>query len=550
MKKILILTLFFIFIFIPKDVFAQEKIDSFNTKITASQNGDMTIEENIIYDFGLSDRHGIFRYIPLVSQIGDLYRVIDVQFLEVKRDGKNEKYQVDHQSDQTEVKIGDKDKTISGPHLYQIKYQVKNGIGSNYSDHDEIYWNITGEGWQVPISSVSATITTDFNLTPNQTRCFTGSPGSTLEYCQIESLPNAKKITTTRTLEPYEGLTIVTSFPVNTFPDSVLQTSSPVFDPDFISFLKVLIPIYFILNIILAPILIFWYHKNKPKNNLGKVGVNFDLPEYPKGKRIAPAESGTIDNAKLDKDDITATIVDLAIRKYLKIEQVKTKGKFLRFGSSEDYKLIKIKEDDNLNNFEKSLLSKIFDNKKEILTKDIKLTFTDFSSLEEQNFKSLVQRGFYSKNPKTQMSTLLTLGIILTVSLNLILGPTLIWLSRVLNGRTKLGDQIDHNTDGLKIFLKNMNRHYKWQAENFFFVEKMIPYAIALGFIDQYMEQLKILKPDYKPTWYSGSGNFYTHYPIFNSAFSSHVTTTAPSSSSGFSGSSGGGGGGGGGGSW
>lgn len=97
-----------------------------------------------------------------------------------------------------------------------------------------------------------------------------------------------------------------------------------------------------------------------------------------------------------------------------------------------------------------------------------------------------------------------------------------------------------------------MSREYSWQAKNFYFVEKMIPYAMALGFINEYMEQLKILKPDYKPTWYSGAGNFYSVYPVFATSMSSNITTSAPSSSSGFSGggSSGGGGGGGGGGSW
>ena len=110
---------------------------------------------------------------------------------------------------------------------------------------------------------------------------------------------------------------------------------------------------------------------------------------------------------------------------------------------------------------------------------------------------------------------------------------------------------MDWKTDGLKIFLKATNRYNTWQAKNFIFLEKMIPYAIALGFIEQYMKQLKILKPDYQPSWYRGSGNFYTIYPHVTSSMNSNVTTTAPSSSSGFSGgSSGGGGGGGGGGSW
>ena len=134
---------------------------------------------------------------------------------------------------------------------------------------------------------------------------------------------------------------------------------------------------------------------------------------------------------------------------------------------------------------------------------------------------------------------------------SLILGPVLLYLSSKLNGRTSTGDEMDWKLDGLKIFLKATKRYDVWQTKNFVFIESMIPYAMALGVIEDYMKNLEILKPDYKPSWYTGYGNFYSMYPTFNTTASSNVTTTAPSSSSGFSGgSSGGGGGGGGGGSW
>jgi uncharacterized membrane protein len=111
---------------------------------------------------------------------------------------------------------------------------------------------------------------------------------------------------------------------------------------------------------------------------------------------------------------------------------------------------------------------------------------------------------------------------------------------------------MDHQVEGLKIFLKNMTRHYNFQVKKAITVEKYIPYAMAFGFIDQFMDQIKQIYPDYQPGWYSGHSNFYAARMGMISSMSSHMTTSAPSSSSGFSGggSSGGGGGGGGGGSW
>ncbi len=535
--------------FTPRAAFAEESIRNFDVSLTAHKDGVMSITETIQYDFDNHYKHGIYRFIPLISQVGDLYRVITVHFTKVERDGNAEDYSVSSSADQTQVKIGNPDKTITGVHIYQIEYDVENGIGSNYSDHDEIYWNVTGNSWDVPIASSSLLLKTDFGVPPGKTVCYTGLLGSRAGNCAISDTNGGKNIITSSLLSPSEGFTIVSSFPVNTFPKSTLQKNKPFVGSDMLYVLRLLLVLYIILNVVVAPWLLYWYLKHKRKKNFGPPTVNFDKPEYPKGERITPAEVGTIDTCKLEKDDITATIFDLAIRKYIKIVHIQEKGKFLGLGKKDDYQLVKLKSFDDLNPFEKRLANSIF-TIDTVSLKEVKLDYTDFSSLEEKNFASLIKRGFYSKNPRTQQGVLLFLGILTTCTLNVFLGPLLLFLSRKLNGRTALGDEIDWKNDGLKLFLKSMSRHYKWQAEKAYIVERMIPYAIALGCIDEFMQQLKILNPKYSPSWYSGSGNFYTAYPFFATSFNSNVTTSAPSSSSGFSGGSGGGGGGGGGGSW
>ena len=543
--KLFTCLLFLLVLFIyPIFAFAEEKIDSFDTSVVAHKDGTMTVTENIYYDFGDEERHGIFRNIPLVSRVGDLFRVVEVDFVEVLRDGKDEPFSVENMPKETEVKIGDADKEITGAHNYIIIYTVKNGIGSNYEDHDEIYWNTTGNDWDIPIEKASATITTNFGVDTNRVACFIRSGNYNAQSCTFP--PDIfNPVTTTATIQPGEGLTIVAGFPVNTFPKSVLQKSEPVFDPDFLNLLKIYFPIALGLNLLLAPYLLFRYFKNKSKVRLGSPSVNFDIP-----KNLAPFEAGIIDNAKLEKDDVIATIFDLAIRKYIKIEEVKV-AKALR-PDSFDHKLIKLREYDGANKFEEDLMNDLFETGDEVKIEDLKTSFyTTFSKLEKEAFNALVSKKLYTKNPKSQMGLLLVLGIISLVLGNIILGPVLIFLSRKLTGRTEAGDKADHEVDGLKIFLKAMSRHYKFQTKSLITVEKYIPYAIALGLQDQFMEQLKIIDPNYKPGWYSGSHGFYYGYSGMYSSMGVNMTTSATSSSSGFSGgSSGGGGGGGGGGSW
>jgi len=554
-KLIFVFSIFIFFVCTPRLVFA-ETIHSFDVNIIVQKNGNMNVSETINYNFGDSQKHGIYRFISLFTKVGNLYRVIKIENIAVLRDNRAENFSTTDNAQDLNIKIGNANLTISGNHIYKISYTVLNGIGSNFSDHDEIYWNATGNDWQVPIEAADIKITTDFNAVQNNLICFTGVSGAKDSNCTTGD----GQVSSTQELSPGEGLTVVAGYPVGTFPKSVLVNQPPkTLSATIMELLTAnYYLIYVFLNLVLPLLLFYWYFKHKNKNNFGKPGVNFDIPKDENNDILRPALAGTIDTAKLEKDDVVATIFDLAIRKYIKMEEVDTKEKILGMigNTKKDQKITRLNnKDSDLNEYEKTFMDYLFGDSKSFMISDSKLSFyTTFSQMETDVFSALVKKGYYSKNPKTQKSLLLALGIVSMVFiLNIPLALTLLFLALKLNGRTPAGDEIDFKIDGLKLFLKSMDRNYQWQAEQLYIVEQMIPYAIALGYIDKFMEQLKIIKPDYNPSWYSGyNGNFYLGYAALYSSMNSSVITTAPSSSSGFGGGgfSGGGGGGGGGGSW
>lgn len=553
-KLVFILSFFLIFFFKPQFTFA-ETIHSFDVLINAHKNGLMDVTETINYDFQDLAKHGIYRYVPLVTKVGNLYRVIKIENVGIIRDGESENFTFSTTGDTVTFKIGNAKRTITGSHIYKIFYTVRNGIGSNYSDHDEIYWNATGNGWQVPIEKTNIKISTDFSASQNNLICFTGISGSTDKNCIVSN----SQISTTQILNPGEGLTTVASYKVGTFPKSVLLKELPKTPSEiaFKLFIKYYFLIYIFLNLVLPMILIYWYVKHKNKKRFGKPTVNFDIPKDESGKIIRPALSGTIDTAKLERDDVTATIFDLAIRKYLRLEEKETKEKVLGVFDKTDKEQIitKLKnQDGTLNLYEKTLMTRLFKDGNSIKIDDLRTDFYQtFQDMENDVFKILVDKKYYTKNPKIQKASLIFLGVASLVFFNIFLSIVFFFLALKLNGRTALGDEIDFKIDGLKLFLKVMDRNYKWQAEKFYVVEQMIPYAMALGFINEFMEQLKIINPDYSPTWYRGyTGSFYLGYAALYTSMNTNMVTSAPSSSSGFSGGgfSGGGGGGGGGGSW
>lgn len=552
MKKLFVFIVFlFAFLIFPRPSFASV-IHSFDSQIVAHKNGQVDITETINYDFESVEHHGIYRNIPLYAKVGDLYRIYRIENIKILRDSAPEQFTTSQTSDQITFKIGNPDKTMIGDHVYKISYIVQNAVGSNFADHDEIYWSATGNDWDVGIEKATETISTDFSVSFTKLICYQGPYGSKDRSCVI----SANSASTSGPQSAGDGLTAIAVYPVGTFPKSILSSSPPQTFSDKV--LSLIFQNYWLiwifLNVILSPVLIYWYEKHKNKTRFGPPSVNFDIPKDEKGVALPPAIAGTIDSAMLARDDVTATIFDLAIRRYIKLTDTK---KVRPLAPDTTTQTITKLKDAGAEFFphEQDLFNFLFDGRDTVSLSDLKAQrqsfYETFQDMEKHVFETLKEKGYYTKNPKTQRVIFWILTIGSLVSLNIILGGVFLFFSKKLNGRTTLGDQVDYRIDGLKLFLKAMDPEYNWQAEKLVTLEQMIPYAMALGYIDKFMKELKIIKPDYNPSWYAGyaAGSFFSNYSGFYSSFS---TTVAPSSSSGAGGGgfSGGGGGGGGGGGW
>jgi len=547
MKKIILFLLLF-FIFPTKSL--AESIDSFYTNIEINRDGTFNVTETISYDFENLEKHGIFRDIPQRVAVEDQFKILQITPQSVLKDSFKEPYQKLFKDDYLSIKIGSPDKTITNKHTYVISYNVKNGL-SNFIDHDELYWNATGNQWKIPIAKAITTITPPQNIPITKTKCFTGASGGTAQNCIISQ---DQTIFTTQYLTPFEGLTIVAAFPPNTFPKSMLtdHSSGSLSKLQWEIIIIFFAIIQIILNIFL-PIILF--RKFQRKNNLGPVTVNFDIPTV-SGQRLAPALAGTTDTAQVEKNDLIATIFDLAIRKHIKITQNIEKVNYLLFNKDETryyFEKLQGESQDRLEPHEQILFDRLFQDSQIIdlasLNSDFYLTYQTF---EQSVYNQLVNRNLYTGNPKNRRILFISLAAFSFFFGAIILAITFLILAGKNTNRTESGDEVDWRIDGLKLFLQKMERNYEWQANQLAAVEQMIPYAMAFGYIEKFMDQLKIIMPDYHPDWYTGNASFYLVANSMMTSMNSSFSTNAPSSSSGFSGggSSGGGGGGGGGGSW
>ncbi|RJR26477.1 DUF2207 domain-containing protein [candidate division WWE3 bacterium] len=576
-----------------------EHIESFDVEINILETGHILVTESIKYDFGTDSRHGIFRTIPYLKTNDKNERLI-LDFTDVSvTDEFNRKitFETSKTSDLLKIKIGDPDKLISGAHEYVIKYKVAGAL-TYFDDFDELYWNITGNEWDVPINKATARVFLPANipdtLRPNtKASCYTGRTGSTQSFCNI-SITSEGRIGylffTEYPLNFGEGLTIVVNFPKG-FASYLAPRLDKLYSI-YQTFRLLIVSIVVITWGLLAPLITLWYWFKDWKNTKSKekiLSAWFSPPKNPDKTEYTPAESGILLNKSTGSSLITATIIQLAQKGFLKIV----------VHNKNDFDFIKLKDfnDPSLKNYEKSLLKGLFSD-----VKAMKLDLGKFTSklgkikgmmsdgkIDEKeqeeiaqmfgavtdinvvniktlknstNFPNVVQlfntqlgehmmaKGLFRRNPETINSLFSVIGVVSLTLLNPIMSAISFAFGRKSAPRTDLGIEKYSEAKSLLNFLKSQSEQLDFQAQNQMFFEKLLPYATAFGVEKIWAEKFKDINFT-KSDWYEGSTYNSMAFSSFSSSLNSSVRSYSSTSSSGSSGgSSGGGGGGGGGGSW
>lgn len=533
-----------------------EYIRSFNALDTIQKDGTISVQESIVYDFQSNERHGLYRKIPFTKTNEDGKKfILTIDQISVTDETiRPYTFEKSYDNDHLVLKIGDSNKTISGVHAYVISYRVSGAL-TYFSDYDEFYWNVTGNEWNVPIQQTQVTVILPVPIETTAIRhsCFTGSLGSKSSDCST-TFRDQSILITSGPLVNNQGLTFVVGFPKGIV--AVLEPAPSI------SFFETLIGK--ITLVVLAIVAFFWYivtpglviyrwnkYGRDPRPALGATTAWFDVPKTKSLRRLTPGESGTLIDEQADVSDITATIVDLARRGYLRIIETK-KNDF-----SLEKKSIEIQKE-TLEMHEKTLLSGVFKDNDLIRIKD-----SDLVKVVEDTKKDLYNRvvteGFFSENPQTTRTLYSVLAVFALLTGNIFLAVVSFFFGRGMPRKTLFGSQQAVVAQSLKNFLSSQEKKLEFQAKNQLFFEKLLPFAIAFGVEKIWAQRFSdvTMKP---PVWYVGYGNqSFTSIAFVHSinssmtSFRSAATPTRSSSgfSSGFSGgSSGGGGGGGGGGSW
>ncbi len=545
-------------------------ITNFHADYTLTNNdpqGELTIKESLTVMF-TDNNHGILRSLPKTYKGKSLHlKVLGVR----SPSGAPASYTSYGENDNEVLKIGDPNRTVTGPQSYEVEYRLQNVI-SFYDNHDELYWDINGDQWNQPFSSVDVTLATPNDKLNNNVACYTGAFGAVIQNCAISMEDGKVAARTNGGLSARQALTIVTGFKKGYFnPPTLLDNLKD--------------NLHILLGVFLPPLLFGgWAFKRWLKFGKDRAGRGVVVPEYSPPNKLSPLEAGMIYDYRIDTKDVSATIIDLAVRGYIVIVEEKQK-KILKDKTNYSLKLLK-SDISQLNEYEKAIINGIFSS----LSSGAVVEFTSLKNsfykvitkLQKDVPANLTTAGYFDGDPTKAGSRMYVVAAVLFfgawfirswLTVGLLLSSALVGLfAALMTKRSAKGVAAKESIEGLKLFLNvaEKDRIAMLQSADAKYVpkpsepkktvelfEKLLPFAIVLGVEKTWAKQFEDIYTT-PPEWYRGNwssfNSVYLASSLNNSFTAMNTNFSAPSSSgsSGFGGGgfSGGGGGGGGGGGW
>jgi uncharacterized membrane protein len=437
-------------------------------------------------------------------------------------------------------------------------------------DFDELYWNVTGSAWTMPIDSVHARVVLPEGVQPTRVAVYTGYQGSTQTDAVFSRDANEVDFATTRALVPYAGMTVGVGWPAGIITSRPSQAQETLVR--ILRWTPVLIPFL---------VFFFAYRRWDAKGRDPREGSY--VVRYEPVDGASPAELGTLLDNKADMEDITATLVDLAVRGYIHITELTEKHLF-GLSKSTDYQLdilrkrsdwrdLKPHEVSYLDALGQSAASDAYSMK----VSELQNRFYKFlPEIKNAIYDELVEKGYYVERPDRTLAKSMGIAVFVTFILGglaflslarawilfepaamiaaaVISAIILVTFAVLMPARTEEGARAREATLGFKEFLSRVEEdRFKRMITSPELFEKYLPYAMAFGVEENWANAFKDIYRE-PQQWYSGGtgpfnvGSFSQSISSMSSAAASSMSSSPSSSGSGGGGSSGGGSGGGGG---
>lgn len=316
MRQVTILLITLLLISFSTISLAEERIHNYHSDIVIDDKGDMTVTETIkVIAEGNQIKRGIYRDFPTryKDRLGNKYNV-GFSIIKVLRDGAPEIFRTENRSNGIRIYIGDKNHYLKkGEYTYAITYRTNRQLGF-FDQHDELYWNVTGNDWAFPIDKASATVRLPEAIPRDsiEVEGYTGAAGSKQQnYTASISTNGNAWFETTKTLPQRHGLTIVISWPKGYIAEPTTSEKIDYLLSDNHALFVALIG----LTILLAYYWIAWFNVGKDPEQ------GIIIPHYEPPTGYSPASLRYVLKTGYDNTCFAAAIINLAVKGFLTIEE-------------------------------------------------------------------------------------------------------------------------------------------------------------------------------------------------------------------------------------
>jgi uncharacterized membrane protein YgcG len=548
--------------FWARGVSARElEIQKFASDVVVSADGSILVTEKIDVHF-IGAWNGMYRSIPIeyVTPQGFNYTLL----VDIKRvtdgDGQTLKYEASRVRHYRKLKIYVPN-AVNTTRTIVIEYSVTDGLRF-FEDHDELYWNATGDEWDYAIQSATVNIQLPAGTTNIRANPFTGGYGSRAQDADVQIATNSVEVKTREPLRFHEGLTVAVAF------DKGFVRAPTAFDKAIL-FIRSNWPLLLPVGTFFLMFYLWWTRGRDPR--LRPITAQYEPPN-----QLTPGECGTLIDNSADMRDITASIVDLAVRGFMVIEE-HDKTSMLGLKRDKDFNFILNKDRETwtaLKTHEQVLLNGIFTSGSvgEVvgMASLQNRFYKNLPDLKSGIFESLVSLGYYRRRPDSVRSFYIGVGLVAGflmawgggalgaamgmpaqtfIVAGILTGGIICAFGWFMPAHTEQGTRAVEGILGFEDFLAHVesdrfNRMIK-TPEMF---EKFLPFAMALGVEKNWSKAFEGIMTQ-PPSWYRGGVYGPAFYPWVFANNLNYMTTQAGSvmssapRSSGGSGFGGGGGG-------
>lgn len=550
-----------------------DAITRYAVQADVQPDGSVRVILDFDFDFGRDAGHGPFLTLPermAIEGDPDHWRSLPISELTASSPTAPAAVDLERKGGAVQVRIGDKDKEVTGTHTYRVSYRMAGVINpaAPGSGLDEFSWNPVGTEWEIPLRNVSVTVTTPTDVL--QAACFTGTDHRTpcgapprVTGRSVAYVPGAD-------LAPGTGLQVVAGMPAGSFPGVAPILTGRVTAGRLLGAEPVSLGLAGVTLAAGAAAVLAVLRRRGGRTRAAAVPVRTTPPEG-----VSPGLIGVLDDAVADGKDVVATLVDLAYRGHLRVEEGDDGSRWMvRTGPPAG---------DQLMPYEETLLSSVFtDTDRVDLAEDGTLA-SAMGTCHRAMYAEVTDRlGWFRGNPSRVRARWIATGLLVVLAGGIavpVLGLTLHlgfvgiavalvgFLICVLSGsapvRTAAGTEIHRQAQGFKQYLSTVEASRVQVTPGVDLYSLYLPWAMMWGLTERWTGVFADLSergvPVVTPAWYvattpwlwTGHGSTVLAGVTGLDSAATSAMTSASTGSGGGSGFSGGGGvGGGGGGGW